>query len=85
VIGYAFDSFWARLARVKIVAEMLSVDATPFWLGEPALQREVIEVFADTGAKAIVAEHVPAYATLEGWYQVGHSNFYIYLTNAIGD
>jgi hypothetical protein len=85
VIGYAFDSFWARLAHVKIVAEMLSVDATPFWLGEPALQREVIEVFADTGAKAIVAEHVPAYATLEGWYQVGHSNFYIYLTNAIGD
>ena len=27
VIGYGFDSFWARLGRFKIVAEMLSGDA----------------------------------------------------------
>jgi hypothetical protein len=80
VIGYAFDSFWARLARVKIVAEMVDVDATAFWLGEPDLQNEVIEAFASTGAKAIVAEHVPPYATLRDWHQVGNSNFFIYLT-----
>jgi hypothetical protein len=30
VIGYAFDSYWARLARVKIVAEMLDWEAIPF-------------------------------------------------------
>ena len=80
VIGYAFDSFWARLARVQIVAEMLSGDADAFWVSEPSLQAAVIQAFADTGAKAIVAEYVPGYVALAGWRQVGNSNYYIYLT-----
>lgn len=79
VIGYGFDSFWARLARVQIVAEMLGWQADPFWLGDPALQSEVVQAFASTGAKAIVAEHVPSYATLSGWHAVGDSNYYVYL------
>jgi hypothetical protein len=79
VIGYAFDSFWARLARVKIVAEMLDSGADAFWVGKPALQDEVIRAFAGTGAKAIVAENVPSYASLVGWRQIGNSNYYIYL------
>lgn len=79
VIGYAFDSFWARLARVKIVAELVDVDADPFWVGDPALQAGVIRAFAGAGARAIVAEHVPGYARLAGWRQVGNSNFYIHL------
>lgn len=79
IIGYGFDSYWARLARVRIVAEMLEWQADPFWLGTPAFQKEVIEVFAKTGAKAIVAENVPHYAQLPGWHQVGNSNFFIFL------
>jgi hypothetical protein len=78
VIGYAFDSYWARLARVKIVAEMLDWEADPFWLGDAASQARVIQAFARTGARAIIAEHVPAYAHLDGWRQVGNSNYYIY-------
>ena len=80
VIGYAFDSFWARLARVRIVAEMLGVEADPFWTGGPSLQTEVIQAFTSTGAKAIVAEDVPQYATLAGWSRVNDTDYYIYLT-----
>jgi hypothetical protein len=79
VIGYGFGSFWARLARVQIVAEMLSSQADPFWMGNPALQSEVIQAFANTGARAIVAEDVPNYASLVGWHQVGDSDYYVYL------
>jgi hypothetical protein len=79
VIGYAFESFWARLARVKIVAELFEWQADPFWLGDPAFQEEVLAQFATAGASAVVAEYVPAYAHLPGWHQVGSSNFYIYL------
>lgn len=79
VIGYAFDSFWARLARVHIVAEMLDRDAGAFWRGDPAFRAEMIATFAGTGARAIVAEHVPGYAFLSGWHQVGDTNYYIYL------
>jgi hypothetical protein len=79
VIGYAFDSFWARLARVQIVAEMLGWEADPFWLGDPTLQSEVLHAFASTGAEAIVAEHVPGYATLSGWHRIGDSDYYVYV------
>lgn len=79
VIGYGFSSFWARLARVQIVAELLGNDADPFWLGDSAFRAGVIEAFAGTGARAIVAEGVPGYAALDNWHQVGDSNYYLYL------
>jgi 4-amino-4-deoxy-L-arabinose transferase-like glycosyltransferase len=79
VIGYAFDSFWARLAHVQIVAEMLGWQADDFWLGDPANQSEVIQAFESTGAAAVVAERVPSYATLKGWHRVGDSNYYVYI------
>jgi hypothetical protein len=79
VIGYAYDSFWARLARVTIVAEMLDEDTANFWVGDDALQQSVLNAFAQSGAKAIVAEYVPGYARLDGWRQVEQSNYYIYI------
>ncbi len=82
VIGYGFDSFWARLARVKIVSELPAADAALFWAGDPALRDEVLETFAKTGAQALVAENVPQTTLLgETWHQVGDSNYYIHLFN----
>jgi hypothetical protein len=78
VIGYAFDSYWARLARVKIVAEMFEWQAGDMWW-DPARQQEVVQAFATTGVRAIVAEYVPASASLPGWRQVEGSAYYIYL------
>jgi hypothetical protein len=77
VIGYGFDSFWARLARVQIVAEMLGAEADPFWLGDPALQSDVLQAFATAEARAVVAERVPSYADLSGWHRVGDSDYYV--------
>jgi hypothetical protein len=79
VIGYGFESFWARLAGVQIVAEMLTQDSAAFWLADPALQSEVLQTFAGTGVNAVVAESVPDYAFMNGWHQVDESNYYIYL------
>lgn len=79
VIGYAYDSFWARLARVRIVAEMLDVDSDDFWRGDEALRQSVLQTFAGTGAIVVVAEHVPGHVQLDDWYQVGESNYYVFL------
>jgi hypothetical protein len=79
IIGNGFLSFWARLARVKIVAEMLGREADPFWLGSSTFQSKVIEVFKSTGAKAIIAEEVPGYAKLINWYKIKDTNYYVYL------
>jgi 4-amino-4-deoxy-L-arabinose transferase-like glycosyltransferase len=79
VIGYAYDSFWARMTRTRIVAEMLDTDAIDLWRGDAALQESVLQAFAGTGARAVVAEYVPGYARLDGWQRVNQSNYYIYL------
>jgi hypothetical protein len=79
VIGYAYDSFWARLARVKIVAEMLNADAEDLWYEDTKLQQSVIQAFADAGVSAVIAEYVPADVKLDGWHQVGNTNYYVYL------
>jgi hypothetical protein len=78
VIGYAYDSFWARLTKVKIVAEMIEADATDLWTGDDALQQSVLQAFADAGVQAVVAEYVPGDTYLTGWHQVVNSNYFIY-------
>ena len=78
VIGYGFLSYWARLARVRIVAEMFGWDALPFW-NDADVRANAIRAFARTGASAIVAEEVFTSANLSGWHRVGSSDYYIYL------
>jgi 4-amino-4-deoxy-L-arabinose transferase-like glycosyltransferase len=78
VIGYAYDSFWARLARVRIVAELVDWEGNPFWSAGAALQQEVLQAFDRSGACAVVAEYAPARANLPGWVQVGTSSYYVY-------
>jgi len=79
VFGYAFTSFWARLARVRVAAEMLPNDAELFWSTEAATRDEILRVLARNGVRAVVAESVPATADTTGWRQVGRSNFYLRL------
>jgi hypothetical protein len=79
IIGDAFVAFWARLARVQIVAEMFGWEADPFWLGDAEAQARVIKAFASSGAKAIVAESVPDYASLTGWQRLGSTGHSVYL------
>jgi len=79
IIGYGFDAYWARLARVRIVAELLGTQAGLFWTGDAATQAQVIDAFAASGAQAIVAEDAPSYAVLPHWRRVGDTNYFIYL------
>lgn len=79
VVGYAYDSFWARLARVRITAELVDRDAEELWRGDKSLQQSVLQAFSDAGVKAVVAEDVPAYADLSNWHQVGNTNYFIYV------
>jgi hypothetical protein len=85
VIGYAFDSFWARLGRFQIVAEMLGSQATPFWFGDALVREAALQAFTSTGVKAVVAEGVPTGADLTNWHQVDESDYYIYLPDGHGN
>lgn len=82
IIGWQFDGsavYWARLARVRIVAE-----ATPtlenFWMTKSAVQYEILKAFRDIGAKAVVTEGgLPSYADISGWEPLGSTGRYVFL------
>ena len=79
VIGYAHDSFWARLLKVKITAQMLGTDADLLWSGDEVIRHSVLQSFAESGVDAVVAEYVPDDIVLAGWHRIGNSNYYIYV------
>jgi hypothetical protein len=77
-------STWARLARVKIVAEVFYWPERPvtfgndFWKADSANQEKVIHALADTGASFIVSELPPSAPNAPGWMRVGDTEYYAY-------
>lgn len=79
-LGNSLYAFWARLAKVQIIAEipMRGRMMENFWKLDQERISKVIEVFSKTGAKAIVAEKAPFYVINNGWQRIGRTNYYIY-------
>ncbi len=76
------NAYWARLARVQIVAELFPdafrTDENDFWMADEAVKSRIIETFAKAGADIIVASAVPIGASTEGWQRIGNTDFYVY-------
>jgi hypothetical protein len=86
-IGYGKGSgYWARLAKVQIIAEITTEwpvvvedDVTRFWHSDDEIKRGVIDAFAKTGAKAIVAEEWWSLGiSYAGWQRIGDTNHFVY-------
>ena len=80
IIGSALGAArWARLARVQIVAETPWTDTGKFWLADEETKARVVDTFATTGVKAIVAEKGPPFFAMNGWVRIGTSSDYAYV------
>ena len=79
-IGYSvpYSAYWARVAKVKIVAEIVRQDADKFWNKNEDVKRQIIKSFAKTGAKVIVTNQFPKYYPKGKWIQIGNSESYAY-------
>ena len=74
----AGDFFWARLARLRIIAEIPPEGVDGFWAADPAVQSEVIQAFAKTGAKVIIASGIPPCVPKETWQKLGTTDYYVH-------
>jgi len=74
----ALISDWARLARVRVVGEVVQTDdnQAQFWQVPPDRQALVLEALRKTGAHIVVASGVPEEATTSGWTQIENSRYY---------
>lgn len=70
------DAFWARLARVRIVAEMFAVPTPEFWADEGA-RRAAVRALSAAGPRAIVAREVPPGARAEGWRRIAETDHFL--------
>ena len=83
VIGEAIAATWARLARLRIVADVNPEDVDDFWDGSPEQQRAVLDSFAAAGVRAVVAVSPEGRTTPPGWLTVGSTNWLVWF-NAPG-
>jgi hypothetical protein len=72
------EAHWARLAGVKIAAEIPLGDENIFWTADPVENQRVLQVFASTDARFVVAKDPPACVVVGGWIPLGRTGFYAY-------
>jgi len=85
-MGYSFNAYWARLAEVKIIADIFDQDDVDyFWTSSEDAKAEVMEVLANTGAEFIVTKGVPHLSEADGWEKVMKTDYYLYRLYRLSD
>lgn len=74
-------SYWARLARVRIVAELpppqgQSKNQDSGWSADYPEDAKVVRAFARAGVTAIIAKDVPNRLSASGWQRIGRTDHY---------
>jgi 4-amino-4-deoxy-L-arabinose transferase-like glycosyltransferase len=69
-IGNTFRAHWARLARVRIIAEITRKDAPTYWAADEAVRAGAMEAFAAAGARAVVTDSLPPGVSAAGWEKI---------------
>jgi len=75
-LGYSFPAYWARLARVRIVAEIDPQEVDQFWSLEGSRRDRVIEALAATPAIAVIAEPFGLQTPPPGWLRLGDTGYF---------
>jgi hypothetical protein len=82
LIGDGFEESWARLEKVKIIAEVPHMmetgdSAAAFWSSNMEEQQRILTLLKNTGAKAVVAATPPAVLPI-GWVHVAGTGHAVY-------
>jgi len=80
-IGNSHSHFWARLAKVRIVAEIPQESAAEFWTADAPTKSKVFKTFRKTGAIAVVTSLVPYNTSLSGWQRLADTDYYVHMLN----
>jgi hypothetical protein len=74
------EYYWARLARLKIVAQVMDVEA--FWTANSTTRSQVLQKIRETGAQVVVQNpglKISNYIlNQEGWQKLGDTESYTY-------
>jgi hypothetical protein len=85
LIGEGYDAFWARKARVRIVAELPSSRAAAFWTGGELVRAAVVAAFREAGARAVIISAAPEGIHPAGWERVDESASFLLRVPGVPD
>jgi hypothetical protein len=77
-----FNDYWARLARVVIVAEVSGRDGTAILDAEPEARTAAQRVLLAQNVRAVVAYRWPARTGDSGWHPIEGTDYFYYLVPA---
>jgi hypothetical protein len=77
-VGWTFSAYWARMARVRIIAEIPEEGRTEFWSSDGGTKAAVMQLFRSAGAKAVVATDVPTGSASANWRRIEETDYYVY-------
>jgi hypothetical protein len=77
VIGRVNRCGWARLARVKITAEIPPESEGDFDTADEVVQARAVNALFGTGVRAVVSDHRVATGCASGWKPAGGTGFYL--------
>ena len=80
VIGHVNRCGWARLAGLKITAEIPPESEGDFDAGDEALQRRALDALFGTNVRAVVADHRVETGCATGWKNARGTSFYVCMT-----
>ena len=71
------DFYWARLAKMPVIAEV--GELADFWAADDSVKLEVFKAFKQAGAKVVLADRIPFYTSKINWRRVKDTPFYFYV------
>jgi hypothetical protein len=73
-VGYSYYAYWARLARLRIIAEVRPEEFERFWTADARVRDAVLAQFAAAGARVVVSEPVRA-DSVRDWDRLGETGY----------
>ena len=76
VLGHSLDCYYARLAGVRIVAQIWEIPEEIAGLSEPQVS-QVLSQLKQTGIKALVSRSQPGFVNDHGWIGIPRTDIYV--------
>ena len=76
VLGDSSYEYWARLARLRIIAEIPGSEEITFWRSPPHVKCQMMKSLAKSGAKYLVAKTAEDNQFTPQWQRIGNTEYY---------
>jgi hypothetical protein len=73
-VGFTFDAYWARLAGLRLVAEVPQNEAPRFWAARESVRTAAMDAFRRAGSRVVVAR-LQGGGAAAGWHDVPGTDY----------